>query len=224
MVDLHTIWRLAAFVLLVCCLGFLGVAILSGEGAPAVPPEVRFKSGYLNPVSKPAEFNSVMLWGIAIADTRIRGFETATVEIARSELTCRVDGHDFVMNDDRGNVRGGLYQRYPWFGTESHDPIQLAYSGDHSVVILHVGQRSDKVWHFWAESPRASLPAGALEGCRVRVRAKISRGALLQVGFDYWRNATVDYASGKNNHEAGASKWYLPSAQWQEAVFSDILR
>jgi hypothetical protein len=44
----------------------------------------------------------------------------------------------------------------------------------------------------------------------VHVQARISRGALLQVGFDYWRDATVGYSAGGNNHEAGASKWYLP--------------
>jgi len=36
---------------------------------------------------------------------------------------------------------------------------------------------------------------------------KIGRGALLQIGFDYWRSANVAYAAGGNNHEAGASDW-----------------
>ena len=35
--------------------------------------------------------------------------------------------------------------------------------------------------------------------------ARISSGALLQVGMDYWRNSTVGYDAGANNHEAGAS-------------------
>lgn len=89
-------------------------------------------------------------------------------------------------------------------------------------MILEVGKRPDRVWHFWAASPRASIPSGKLEGCTVEVRARISRGALLQVGFDYWRDASVEYGSGGNNHEAGASNWYFPSDKWQEATFSDI--
>jgi hypothetical protein len=56
----------------------------------------------------------------------------------------------------------------------------------------------------------------------VKVRARISPGALLQIGFDYWRNPGVGYGSGGNNHEAGASNWYFHSDKWQEAVFSDI--
>jgi hypothetical protein len=68
------------------------------------------------------------------------------------------------------------------------------------------------------------IPAGDLQGCTVKVQAKVSRGALLQVGFDYWRNRTVGYGAGGNNHEAGASDWYFPSGDWQEAVFSDVSR
>ena len=187
-----------------------------------VPPEVKFKSGYVNPVAKPADFTSAMLWGIAIADTRVTGFEKAQVAIAATRLSCRVDGKDVVLNDDPGNVRGGLYRRHPWFGTDEHTSIPLAYSDDHSVVILKVGARPDRVWHFWAASPRMTLPAGHLEGCTVIVRAQISAGALLQVGMDYWRNSTIGYGPGGNNHEAGASDWYFASHDWQEAKFTDI--
>jgi hypothetical protein len=42
------------------------------------------------------------------------------------------------------------------------------------------------------------------------------------MGMDYWRTATIGYGTGGNNHEAGASNWYFPSDQWQEAVFTDI--
>lgn len=187
-----------------------------------VPAEVKFKSGYVNPVPKPPDFTSAMLWGIAIADTRAAGFEKAQAEVAETQLSCRVDGKDIMLNDDRGDVRGGLYRRRPWFGTDVHTPIPLAYSDDHSVVILRVGQHPERVWHFWAASGRVAIPHGHLEGCRVKVRARISSGALLQVGMDYWRNATVGYGAGGNNLEAGASDWYFPSAEWQESTFTDV--
>jgi hypothetical protein len=88
-------------------------------------------------------------------------------------------------------------------------------------VVLRVGQQPERVWHFWAASARATLPPGNLEGCTVIVRARISSGALLQVGMDYWRNSTVSYGSGGNNREAGASDWYFPSSDWQQATFTD---
>ncbi|HSZ01503.1 MAG TPA: IPT/TIG domain-containing protein [Terriglobales bacterium] len=189
---------------------------------PRVPDEVSYKAGYVNAVAPPRDFKSALLWGIAIADTRVPGHKSAEVEIASTQLTCRVEGKDVILNDDNGNVRGGLYRREPWFGTDQHDPMPLTYDQSNHAVVLKVGQRPDRVWHFWSPSPRALLPSGKLAGCTVKARVKISQGALLQMGMDYWRSPTLPYGPGGNNHEAGASNWYFPSDQWQEAVFTDI--
>jgi hypothetical protein len=204
---------------------------------PRVPDEVSYKAGYVNPIP-PREFKSALLWGIAIADIRVPGHESATVEIASTQLSCRVNGEDVVLNQDNGEVRGGLYRRNPWFGTDQHEPMPITQkavwdrvsdpvlprsgSGQGRAVVLAVGQRSDRVWHFWSASPRPALPSGNLDGCTVKARVRISPGALLQMGMDYWRTATIAYGAGGNNHEAGASNWYFPSEQWQEAVFTDI--
>lgn len=208
--------RLIAFALL--------CVLCAGQAPSAVPPEAKFKARYVNPVPRPEDFTSAMLWGIAIADSRVAGYEHAKVEILQTRLTCRVDGKDVVLNNDSGEVRGGLYRRDPWFGTDAHDPMPVIHSSHNRTVVLAVGTRPDKVWHFWAASPRVEIPGGKLDGCSVNIRAKVSRGALLQVGFDYWRNAKVEYGLGGNNHEAGASDWYLPSDQWQDAEFTDITR
>ncbi|MGH9504898.1 MAG: IPT/TIG domain-containing protein [Terriglobales bacterium] len=189
---------------------------------PRIPDEVSYKAGYVNPEPAPAAFTSARLWGIAIADVRVPGHESAQVEVAWTSLTCRAGGRDVVLNEDAGQVRGGLYPRLPWFAAEAHDPMPLAYDLPNQSVVLTVGRRSDRVWHFWSPSPRAPLPAGKLEGCTVRARVRISPGALLQMGMDYWRSPTIPYGSGGNNREAGASNWYFPSPQWQEASFNDI--
>jgi len=207
---------------------------------PRIPDEVSYKAGYVNSIAPPRDFESAMLWGIAIADIRVPGHESAEVQIASTQLTCRADGKDVILNDDSGDVRGGLYRRDPWFGTDQHDPMPVTHAeivwervsdpllprtgsarSDHTV-ILPVGQRPDRIWHFWSASPRAALPPGKLEGCTVKARVKISPGALLQMGMDYWRTPTIGYGPGGNNHEAGASNWYFPSDQWQEATFTDI--
>jgi hypothetical protein len=89
--------------------------------------------------------------------------------------------------------------------------------------ILHVGQRPDRVWHFWPPSARHNSPPGKLEGGTAKARVRISPGALLQLGMHYWRDATVPWGGSDGiNHEAGASNCYLPSQVWQEAVFTDI--
>jgi hypothetical protein len=189
---------------------------------PRVPDEVSYKAGYENSVPPPPDFKSALLWGIAIADTRVPDYESSKVEIASTQLTCRVDGKDVILNDDTGTVRGGLYRRDPWFGTDQHDPMPVTRDEPNQAAVLPVGTRPDRVWHFWSPSPRAALPSGHLEGCTVKARVKIYPGALLQMGMDYWRTPTIAYGPGGNNHEAGASNWYFPSPQWQEATFSDI--
>jgi hypothetical protein len=189
---------------------------------PRVPEEASYKAGYVNPVRPPDDFKSALLWGIAIADTRMTGYDSAKIEIASTQLTCHADGKNVILNDDLGAVRGGLYRRDPWFATDQHDPMPMAHDAANHAVVLPVGQRSDRVWHFWSASPRAALPGKALEGCTVKARVRISPGALLQMGMDYWRTPTVAYGLGGNNHEAGASNWYFPSEQWQEATFTDI--
>jgi len=187
-----------------------------------IPDEVRYKKGYVNSVGRPANFRSVMPWGIAIADTRIAGYESARVEISSVQLACRADGKEMVLIHDTGRIHGGLYSRVPWFEGNESEPMPTIIDAANQTVTLPVGQRGDRIWHFWSASPRPVLPTGRLEGCTVKVRAKISPGALLQVGMDYWRDPTVSFGHGGNNHEAGASNWYFPSDQWQEAVFSDI--
>lgn len=197
---------------------------LFAQNAARIPAEVLHKIGYINS-SPPPDFQSALLWGIAIADSREAGFEKAEVSVAWTQLSCIVDGKLVILNDDQGNVRGGLYRRVPWFGTDAHEPMPISYSSKTSVkrfTILPVGQRPDRVWHFWSASHRAKLPRGRRDGCTAKALVKISQGALLQIGMDYWRDTQLSYGSGGNNHEAGVSGWHFPSDQWQEVVFSDI--
>ncbi len=189
---------------------------------PRVPEEVAYKAGYVNENGRPAGFHSAMLWGIAIADTRVPGYEEGVVEIAWTELSCGVDGKDVILNHDEGALHGGLYRRHPWFGTDVHELMATSVAAVDHAVVMKVGERPDKAWHFWAASSRRDIPEGRFEGCTVRVRAKISPGILLQIGMDYWRDTVVGYGPGGNNHEAGASHWYFGSPQWQEATFTDV--
>jgi hypothetical protein len=200
----------------------VGSFVRAQSGDPRIPAEVKFKTGYVNPAGRPADFHSVMLWGIAIADTRVPGYESATIEVASVQLSCRANGKDVALINDSGRIHGGLYRRIPWFQGNQPEPMPMTTDAANNAVVLAVGKRGDRIWHFWSASPRPALPAGKVEGCTVQFRVRISPGALLQMGMDYWRDLTVPFGSGGNNHEAGASNWYFPSDQWQDAVFSDI--
>ena len=100
-------FRTAAFI----CLILVGIAAGRPQAsAPEIDPrvveEVRWKAGYVNPIPPPQEFNSALLWGIAIADTRIPHYRSATVKVAWTQLSCVVNGKSVVLNDDQGGVRG----------------------------------------------------------------------------------------------------------------------
>ena len=97
---------------------------------------------------------------------------SAQLEVAWTRLSCRVDGREVDLNDDGGQVRGGLFMRQPWFGTDAHDLMPLAFDLTDHAVVLRVGQRPDPVWHFWSPSPRAALALGKIEGCTVRARVR----------------------------------------------------
>jgi IPT/TIG domain len=75
---------------------------------PRVPDEASYKAGYVNAVAPPRDFKSALLGGIAIVVTRVPGHESAEMEIASTQRICRVDGKGVILNDNKGNVRGGL--------------------------------------------------------------------------------------------------------------------
>jgi hypothetical protein len=128
------------------------------ENDSRIPAEVSYKSGYVNSVPPPSDLHSARMWGIAIADTRVPGYESARVEISWTQLSCLANGKDAVLNDDHGNVRGGLFLRHPWFGGHNyHEPLPFTHDVANDAVMLNVGQRGDRVWHFWSPSPRAAL-------------------------------------------------------------------
>jgi len=193
------------------------------QNDPRIPEDVGWKSGYVNPVPPPSDFSAVLLWGIAIADTRDANYQAAEVQVASLQLTCRAHGKDVVLTNDSGDLRGGLYRRNPWFGTDEHSPMPIEKNAAEHAAKMPVGTRPDRVWHFWSASPRPALPSGKPEGCTVKARVKISKGALVQIGMDYWRSTTSLWAGPDvNNHEAGVSDWHFASDEWQEITFTDM--
>jgi len=169
-----------------------------------------------HPISPPPCSGESLSPTLASTDMRKR-----RLKIAHTTLSGRVDGREVTLNDDRGDVRGGLYRRHPWFGTDRARsyPARPFRAPCRDSARRHT---SGSCLALLGGPPRAALPPGHLEGCMVRARVRISTGALLQMGMDYWRNPTIGFGSGGNNHEAGASEWYFPSDDWQEAIFTHI--
>ena len=92
-VKICSVSREAPLRLLRPTLLLLGIPFLSlAQTDPRIPPEVLHKSQYVNSVPKPADFTSAMLWGIAIADTRIPGDKKAVDEYKNGRVTFEKPG------------------------------------------------------------------------------------------------------------------------------------
>ena len=194
-----------------------------GADVPNVPAEVKFKSGYINPDGRPPDFKSALLWGIAIADTRVPGYESATVEIASTELVCRVNGNDVVMNNDGPGIRGGLYQRYPWFASDRHEPLPLARSDIDDAVILQGRAAGGPSMAFLERlSEEAHCQMANWRVAPSKSGPKFPRARCCKLEWIIGDRPPVPYGAGGNNHEAGASDWYFPSPRWQDATFTDL--
>jgi len=57
--------------------------------------------------------------GIAIADKRVPGNESAVVEVANLRLSCRVDGKDVLLVDDVGGCTAGFTSGFRGLGETS---------------------------------------------------------------------------------------------------------
>jgi hypothetical protein len=162
----------------------------------------------------PAGFRAAVCWMQAVQDTLGEG--ESRVETDWMRLYAVVDGRDVqIANDDfqAGQVCGGLYTRYPWFGGNVQTPMRSEFLGGH--LLLRPSENADKVYHWW-NCERASLPEGTTT-VWAQARIRIHGPAAVQAGIDYWRDLDVQYGGyNVNNREAASSAWFYDDEPgWQ---------
>ena len=157
------------------------------QNDPRIPEEVSYKAGYVNPRAPPRwlQFGAAVGYcdrGHAGARRRIgagrSGVDQAIVPDRRQRRLSSMMTAARCAEDSTGASHG--------LARTHTIPCRWHFDSTAHAAVLRVGQRTDRVWHFWSPSPRAALPPGKLEGCTVRARVRISAGALLQIGMDYW--------------------------------------
>lgn len=203
---------------------FLVVSVFSGcqkqDEVSIIPDEVAHKTGYVNYSSPPKDFKSITGWITAI-DDRFEDSESL-IEIDFIRLYCNINGIDSLIGSNEYNdeiAEGGLFTRNPWFGSNTSTAIPYEFSED-GCLVLRTSSESDFVWHIWNKSwPRIDVPTDS-ESCWLEVKCRISGSALIQIGIDYWRNGTCEYAGYNiNNVEAGVSDWYYNQNEWLVLTF-----
>lgn len=182
-----------------------------GDGAP-------IRHAYYRYATPSPGFGAVIRWAQAVHDTPRTG--PSVVEVDWLRLWAVVDGRTVLLAADDYETFDpesrwfGLYLRKPWFGGDSHTQMPVRY--ENGRLVLHPSDHPDRVWHWWpTEYPRPTVPAGTrrvwFEG-----RVRITGPAQVQLGIDYWRTPTAQWAGlDVNNTEAGASDWFSAGADWQ---------
>lgn len=169
----------------------------------------------------PEAFSSVVGWiNVASALPCMPGMTEAVIEIRSLKLIEQdASGSETVIKEIRfvsemeaaKAIESGLFPRVPtWFGeTEGSTDMAIDMIQD-GAWRIDPGQASLRVYHAWT-APRSVARPGARYF--VEAETKIRGAARLQLGIDYWRDATVPYngydkSCQKNNCEAWVSDWY----------------
>lgn len=218
---------------LLFCL-FLFLISLSADPAAAVTPAAPFAPveaasplEYYRHPTPPSGFMAATGWMQAID---IQGQGTpSTVEVDWMRLHATANNTDMILLGDTFDSRNplmewyGLYNRNPWYAGDWLG--SMPFSVQNSALILEPSLYPDRIFHWWNTSPtqnitRALIPAGTTQ-VWFEARVRITGGAGVQVGIDYWKDLTAPYAGlNVNNTEAGASDWYgNSSADWQLIKF-----
>lgn len=183
---------------------------------PSIPPSTYNVRG---------QFTAATAWLDIVDDQRVQ--DNSTVEIDYLRVYATVNGRDTLISYDEygdGVIAGGLYSRAPWFGSQVDQLKPHAIVGN-GTATLPLEQCSTCVWHVWVEDyPRPVLPSGTSR-VWVATRFRITGKAVLQLGFDYNRNASdlgcdinLDGVQDVGMCEAGKSRWTFPVVEndgWQ---------
>lgn len=204
----------ARVLVLLATLACAGCALIDDAASSCAPEESPVKDGHYDLPAPPAGYPVGIGWLIALDDTGLDG--PSLVETDWMRLHAVVDGVDTViaaeefeaLPEDRPHY--GLYRRQPWFGGEYREP--MPYSLAEGKLVIEPDLRPDVVFHWWTK--RVVVPAGT---SRVwfEARVRITGGAHVQAGIDYWRQLD-SRSTGPvvNNVEAGASLWECAADQW----------
>lgn len=189
-------------------------ATITPKYAPSESPR---KTAYFSYAIPPTGFTAVVGWMMAI-DIQGKGI-SSKVEVDWMRLHAVVDGNDMILYEDNFDALApamnnfGLYIRNPWFDGNQH--TAMPFTIENSRLVIEPSRYPQKVFHWWNTS-RSIVPKGT---SRVWFEAsiRITGGAGVQAGIDYWKNLTVDWAGyNVNNIEAGVSDWFGNSTNdWQ---------
>jgi hypothetical protein len=194
---------------------------------PPLPPEVKDDGG-TTCGQRPAWAGAAVVLGSCI---QLKDYPAGTVEIAWLQIeSLDAAGKVLATTQTLGkNVWGELDTRYPFWGIGGTNKVETWQPREvnGSSLVIRPNLRADKIWHFWGA--KQALAAGA-KTIRVSARVRITGGAYLSIGSDWWRSASNTSSvwgpcnstdPKTTNTDGPSSRWYsLENADWQTIVVS----
>jgi hypothetical protein len=172
----------------------------------------------------PDGFGAVVGWIVAatsapcVTKQSLAQIEIKSIKILRceKETNCETVIKEATFNGNKWpTFERALFPRIPnWFGETEGSRVRSYKNIDkinNGVLSIDLAKISRHIYHGWT-APRSSVDQNTLYF--LEVTAKITGGAKLQIGMDYWRNLNAPYngydenCNGTNNCEAWISDWY----------------
>jgi len=208
---------LILFISLLNCYKKIDVNDASSDKAPYAPKESVHQNGYYDKPTPPSGFTAGVGWMQAI-DINGKG-TLSKVEVDWMRLHAIIGNKDTILFEDTFDYETeamhwyGLYSRNPWFAGDRLD--FMPFTVENGFLILEPNTIPNRVFHWWNTS-RSIIPSIATR-VWFESKVRITGGAGVQAGFDYWKDLTAPPAGyNVNNIEAGVSDWFGNSTtDWQ---------
>ncbi|SEM70565.1 hypothetical protein SAMN04489760_13630 [Syntrophus gentianae] len=143
--------------------------------------------------------------------------EQCKVEIDWMRLHAVVAGTDIIFGEEKFSEYltsmsyYGLYKRSPWFDGDKQ--ASMPSNVENGCLVMYPSKYPQYVFHWWTD--RYLIPANASR-IWFEARVRITGGAGVQAGIDYWKGDLGWAGLDVNNTEAGVSDWFGASTSgWQ---------
>lgn len=181
------------------------------------PSESPHKIAYFRYEVPPSGFTAVLGWMQAI-DIEGNGLH-CKVEVDWMRIHAVVYDIDIILYEDTFDNHipamdyFGLYNRNPWF--DGDRLADMPFTIENGNLVVEPSLHPQRVFHWWNTSRSLVLEGTSWIWFEARIR--VTGGAGVQAGIDYWKDLDAPYAGPEvNNTEAGVSDWFGNSTDdWQ---------
>lgn len=199
-------------------------------GGLTVPIGAQHKKETVWRETAPEGFHAVLalMQGVSVAPCELEPGEEATISIRAIRLIERdpETGTEAVVSevadfdaDQDFRFDGELYPRTPtWYAGGPIKPQEDMLSKEAGTLIIDLDRSPRHIFHGWTD-PKVEARPGM--NYLVEIEAAISSQARLQMGIDYWREASSAYntfdstCATSNNCEGHLSQWFGETTGFQ---------